>query len=35
MKGFLLPLSVKEGSIFSVDIASWKKEIWIKNSCTY
>lgn len=27
MKGFLLPLSIKEGSIFSVDVASWKKEI--------
>lgn len=35
MKGFLLPLSVKEGSIFSIDITSWKKETQIKNSCTY
>lgn len=32
MKGFLLLLSIKEGSIFSVDIVSWNKEIWIKNS---
>lgn len=40
MKGFLLPLSIKEGSIFSVGVASWKKEIWTKivihlNSTVY
>ena len=35
MKGFLLLLSIKEGSIFSVDVVSWSKEIWIKNSYTH
>lgn len=29
-KIFLLPLSIKEGNIFSVSVASWKKEICIK-----
>lgn len=32
MKGFFVTIVYKEGSIFSVDIVSWNKEIWIKNS---